>query len=96
MESFGKRTTGLASLLSICEISKHVSASDIGFRIGPMLNAPGRLYDDGARKSVEVLTYNSKYDESKGKELFDINAERKEIVAKSVEPVSYTHLIIKI
>ena len=85
MESFGKRTTGLASLLSICEISKHVSASDIGFRIGPMLNAPGRLYDDGARKSVEVLTYNSKYDESKGKELFDINAERKEIVAKSVE-----------
>mgnify|MGYP004459239693 CR=1 FL=1 len=85
MESFGKRTTGLASLLSICEISRHVSASDIGFRIGPMLNAPGRLYDDGARKSVEVLTYNSKYDESKGKELFDINAERKEIVAKSVE-----------
>ena len=35
---------------------QHPVASDIGFKIGPCINANGRLFDDGAGKSVNLLS----------------------------------------
>jgi len=87
MTSFGKRTTGLASILSACEMNKHLSSIDVAFKIGPMINAPGRLYDDGAKISVEALIYNGKYDEKIGLNLVRINEERKDCVETSVKKI---------
>ena len=51
-----RRTTpGLQVLVERLQTDNKVSETDIGFKIGPMLNAPGRLYDDGAMKSFSVL-----------------------------------------
>lgn len=87
MVSFGKRTSGLASILSSCELNKHITATDVAFKIGPMLNAPGRLYDDGAKIAVEALVYDGKYKEDIGLNLIKINEERKAVVKESVEKV---------
>jgi single-stranded-DNA-specific exonuclease len=47
---------GLSALLAVCELheSKQLSAEDVGFSIGPRLNAAGRLGQ--ARLAVELLT----------------------------------------
>lgn len=74
------RTTGLESILRVCELNKHITATNIGFKIGPMINAPGRLYDDGAYISLNALTYDGPYDEKIGLQLNDINEMRKSLI----------------
>jgi single-stranded-DNA-specific exonuclease len=44
---------GLSSLLSVANLRSPVSSEDVAFRIGPRLNAPGRL--DSAEASLELL-----------------------------------------
>lgn len=51
----GKGTTGLNMLLNTLNI-EHVDSETIGFSIAPVINAIGRLYDDGAEKMVRLLT----------------------------------------
>lgn len=48
-------TPGLQSIINLLQSDNMVSEDDIGFRIAPLLNAPGRLYDDGAMLSVRAL-----------------------------------------
>lgn len=81
------RTTGLESILRICDLNKHITSTNIGFKIGPMINAPGRLYDDGANISFEALVYDGKYDESIGKKLNEINEMRKEMISTAIEKI---------
>lgn len=47
------RSAGLRALFEVAGLRPPYSASDVGFRIGPRLNAPGRL--DSAEKSLELL-----------------------------------------
>lgn len=52
------KTTGLAALLERCGLDKYITEKNIAFKIAPVLNAPGRLEDDGAMMSVRQLVYN--------------------------------------
>lgn len=61
-----------------------VDESDISFSIGPILNAPGRMLDDGAEKSLHLLIDRDCLD-SKAKELEVINNRRKELQTNGLE-----------
>lgn len=50
----GRHHAGLAELLQVCGIKGAISETDLGFRVGPRINAAGRLED--ARLVVELLT----------------------------------------
>jgi single-stranded-DNA-specific exonuclease len=41
----GPHSAGLSALLNIAGLSEHIAASDLGFRIGPRINAAGRMAD---------------------------------------------------
>lgn len=56
------KTTGLGALLEICGLDKYITEKNIAFKIGPILNAPGRLEDDGAMMSVRQLVFNGNMD----------------------------------
>ena len=81
------RTKGLESILRVCELNKHITSTNIGFKIGPMINAPGRLYDDGANISLNALIHDSTYDEKIGLKLNEINEKRKEIIEDAMNRI---------
>ena len=81
MTDMGYATTGLFALLSLCDCNEYVSETDIGFKIAPCLNAPGRLYDDGAKQSFLLMSFEGDLREAKlmaEKQLTD-NEKRKEL-----------------
>ena len=82
----GHRTQGLRGILSRQFCDQFLTETDIGFKIGPMINAAGRLIDDGAKKPLEVMTTdNLKFPNYHiADELFNLNNERKQIVEKSL------------
>ncbi len=47
------RNTGIAALKSVAGLDRRLTSLDIGFRLGPRLNAAGRL--DNAREALELL-----------------------------------------
>ena len=73
------RTMGLGALMDECKFGNYVSAKNIAFKIGPMLNAPGRLEDDGAMVSYNLLTSDSSYADAtiKATTLSEMNETRK-------------------
>ena len=75
------KTVGMAALLEACGLTSVISAKDVGFKLGPTLNAPGRLMDDGAMKSLQLLVYNKDITEARRRanELIAINEERKRL-----------------
>ena len=87
MVGYAGRTTGLGALLKACDMDKFITEKNIAFKIAPILNAPGRMYDDGAMMSFDLLTFNSRIDVAEGKatDLIDINEERKEAKAAGLE-----------
>ena len=93
MLSNGK-TVGLAALLERCGYDSRITAKDIGFKIAPILNAPGRLEDDGAMKSLRQLVYNGNIATAKNMadELYELNETRK---VKKTEGLEVLENIIK-
>ena len=74
----GRMTAGTEELVKILQSENMVTETDIGFKLAPMLNAPGRLYDNGAEKALKaILESNSSQAEKKVAELIKINEERK-------------------
>ena len=76
---------GLNRLVEKCELSgrDRLAASDIGFRIGPCINASGRI--EVADISVNLfLSDDDKKREELADRLLSLNAERKEITEKCV------------
>ncbi len=47
------RSPGLRALLEVSRVNRPFSTSDVGYRLGPRLNAPGRL--DSANRALELL-----------------------------------------
>ena len=50
-------TFGTNALIKACGCDKVLTAHDIGFKIGPVINASSRMKDDGAKDVVELLIY---------------------------------------
>lgn len=82
----GRMTAGLSTLVRHVQPGLIISEGDIGFKIGPVLNAPGRLYDNGATDSYALLvSENFDAAELQLQSLLLINEERKEIKRKACE-----------
>lgn len=85
----GYSPIGLKALYDVINVdAQHLVTDDIGYKIASTLNAPGRLFDDGAEKSLELLLCE---DEDKAKELaieldFD-NKTRQGLVSEAIKTV---------
>lgn len=60
-----RATSGLYALLLAYECTEHVTEETVSFKIAPCLNAPGRLFDDGAYTSYSLLSYDGSLQEAK-------------------------------
>jgi len=80
-------TTGMYALISSLTLTKHISAKDIGFKIGPCANAASRMNDDGAKEVVELLTFNGPFEKAipMAERLIEINEERKTAKKEGLE-----------
>lgn len=75
---------GLRALIDALQFRKEITASDLGFRIGPCINAPGRLQD--ATKGFALFMEESADEAAKkAGTLVELNEERKEITRLAVE-----------
>lgn len=77
---------GLQSVLDACQLS-NIHAVDIGFKLAPVINAPGRLIDDGARLSCAVLA-SEKAVPQNARKLCAYNEERKGLVQQAMNRIS--------
>lgn len=86
MTQMNGRTTGLYALLNECCLESYVNAKNIAFKIAPILNAPGRLYDDGATKSYELLSFDGSITKAveMAQELIECNTRRQELVKENI------------
>ncbi len=76
-------TYGMLSILHALKVNK-INETDIGFKLAPLLNAPGRLIDDGARLPCAILCQDVHEIPDKTQNLLDLNAERKIQTAEAV------------
>jgi len=77
----GKARPGLLALLNVAKRQKHnLQASDLGFSVGPRLNAAGRL-DDMSLGIECLLSDNEQIAASLAQELDELNAQRRSIEA---------------
>ncbi len=53
---------GMKALLTRLSLTEHVSLKDIGFKLGPCINACSRMDDKGASFAIECLRENSSWD----------------------------------
>ena len=75
---------GMRALLEALEFKRKINSGDLGFRIGPCINAAGRLED--ARIGLELLMEkDAKRAQKRAVELVALNEERKDYTAKAVE-----------
>lgn len=89
MITYAGRTTGLGALLEKCDLNEYISEKNIAFKIGPIINAAGRLADDGAITSMETLSFNSSISKAKemAERLYNINEERKKLKEEGLNMV---------
>lgn len=84
----GRGVPGLRSLLKACNLTEHIVEDDFGFKIGPICNASGRIYDDGAEHVLAVM--NAAPDDPilfNVGNLIKTNEKRKKLVADSMKVV---------
>ncbi|MCY6372287.1 single-stranded-DNA-specific exonuclease RecJ [Clostridium ganghwense] len=84
------KNIGLNALIQVLGIKdKEIKSYNIGFMIGPCINATGRL--DTAALSVELLTCNdSNRAEELANTLYSLNKTRQEMTMKNVEEIIYS------
>lgn len=76
------KNKGLNALLDELQLDKNINSGSIGFRIGPCINAAGRLSD--AAKGMELLLEDNSAEAAKrAQELVCFNEERKNMTAKA-------------
>lgn len=80
------KNPGLRCLMNRLNLKDHVSEMDVGFKIGPALNAPGRLLDHGSMLSVQLLlSPNKALAHSLAEKVYTLNDERKHQVSLVME-----------
>ena len=81
----GKTVVGLKALIEELGLY-YITETDFGFKFGPIINAAGRIYDDGAMMAFELLISNDFAEaKEKARKLIDINEERKRVVEAGME-----------
>ena len=76
---------GLKALMAVSKVeAERVSASDLGYRIGPRINARGRLHHAGAAVDL-MLTHDLERAQSLAQELDEANQDRRRIEQEAVE-----------
>lgn len=90
----GIMTEGLKQLIEKSGISlDKIDEGKVGFNINPCLNAPARLEDNGAIKSIQLLLCtNPDIAATLADELIAINTKRKDMVSKVMEEVEAENL----
>lgn len=84
----GKTTIGLLTLINMLKLTGHITSEKIAFYLAPILNASGRLFDDGATWSAQtLLETNSDKALAMVKTLIQINESRKEIVEELMKQI---------
>lgn len=58
-------TKGLFALLCALDVREYMSEDIIGYKIAPVLNAPGRLRDDGAMDAFRFMVFDGSYEDAK-------------------------------
>lgn len=83
----GIMNPGLKNILEVNDVDEtKLSATDIGFKIGPLINATGRLHT--ARPAYDVLMTESEYRRSElAGELYQSNIQRKDITKKILDEI---------
>lgn len=79
-------TAGLKGLLEACQFTT-VNEENIAFKLAPVLNAAGRILDDGARYSSGCLAQDSKPVPALAAKLLETNTKRKEIVEAAYQRI---------
>lgn len=91
-------TKGLYALLCELNLDQHITESNVGFRLAPALNAPGRLRDDGAMDAFRLLTFEGPYAEAKemAQALLEDNRLRRELsnewTQKTIEKIEQSNM----
>lgn len=82
----GLMEPGLKVLVEKIGLYDHITSMDYGFKIGPVFNAPGRLYDNGAEKVMDMISLprNDINLPFKADKLVKINERRKELVKEDM------------
>lgn len=83
----GKGTEGFKMLLKAQKFSEGSTATDVAFNIVPVLNACGRLKDDGAKMGVVALIDGGQEKREKVNELLELNDLRKKLVEEAVSRI---------
>lgn len=80
MAQYGLCNTGLFALVSALGLRNHVSAHDLGFKVGPCINAASRMIDDGALLVVKQFAEPKAFEElvTSAEYLMELNEKRKE------------------
>ena len=80
-------STGTFGLIkkSIRTEIQYMSSGDIAFYVGPCINAPGRLLDNGAEKSVQTMIANGASAGPLVDEVIALNKTRSEMTKKATE-----------
>lgn len=73
---------GALKLIPTTDVNARITEEDIGFQIGPCINAMGRMLDDGARIAFEHIMHYDIYGEDGIAELIEWNQKRKEETTK--------------
>lgn len=91
-------TKGLYAILCELDLDRYITETNIGFKLAPALNAPGRLRDDGAMDAFKLLTFEGSYAEAKemAQALLEDNKKRKELsdawTQKIIEKIEENHM----
>lgn len=73
---------GALKLVPTTDTMAAITEEDIGFQIGPCINAMGRMLDDGAHVAFERIMHYDIYGEDGIRELVEWNQKRKDATAK--------------
>jgi single-stranded-DNA-specific exonuclease len=78
-------TDGLAALMEAVDVTE-LTEHEIAYKIAPLLNAPGRLYDDGANMGYNLLlSQDVEAASGMAEEIVSINEQRKALVKEAYE-----------
>lgn len=84
----GQITAGLNALVTTYELSGHVTAKDLGFTIGPTINAVSRIFDSGAQDVAQaIVSGDLAASIPYAAYMKEINQYRKDITAQAIDNV---------